>query len=387
MTARTTACSVDTKMRELLDSWLERQVAPGGVLLYGDRGRDVETVAFGRTQTHPPGEGAAVTAETVYDVASVTKPVATTAVLMKLVAAGRVELDTRVQTLVPELCVDGSDAVTLRQLAGHASGLPAHRCFYERLLRGERMGAPSAREAILRMAGATELEYRPGTKAVYSDLGFMLLGFSLERATGERLDALTARLVTEPLGMSATRFVDLDADPPMPRPTPVAPTEICPRRGLVSGEVHDDNAHAAGGVLGHAGLFSTVADLGRFSRAMIAAARGESSPFDGDVVREFFSTRAAPDTSRVLGWDTPSDPPVISHAGDLWPRDGVGHLGFTGCSIWLDPRGGRYVVLLTNSVHFGRDEIRLRLRAFRRDVMDAVVRRLERAGSESATEE
>ncbi len=372
-------------MRELLDSWLERRVAPGGVLLCGDHCRDVETFAFGRTQTHPAGAGAPVTPETVYDVASVTKPVATTAILMKLVAAGRVDLDTRARSLLPELCAAGSEEITLRQLAGHASGLPAHRCFYERLVRGERMGAPSAREAILRMAGATALEYRPGAKAVYSDLGFMLLGFFLERATGERLDALTSRLVTEPLGMSATRFVDLDAEPPAPRPSPVAPTELCPRRGLVVGEVHDDNAHAAGGVLGHAGLFSTAADLGRFSREMIAAARGEKSSFDRDVVREFFSARAAPDTSRVLGWDTPSDPPVISHAGDLWPRDGVGHLGFTGCSIWLDPRGGRYVVLLTNSVHFGRDDIRLRLRAFRRDVMDAVVRRLDRAGSERST--
>jgi len=367
-------------MQKLLETWVERGAVPGGVLLFGDDGREVETIAFGRTQTHPAEAARAVTPETVYDVASVTKPAATVAVLMKLVETGKVDLDARAQSLLPELTSPGSEAIEVWQLAGHSSGLPAHLCFYERLLRGERMGAPSSREALLRMAGSTALEYRPGERAVYSDLGFILLGFFLERAAGERLDALTARLVSEPLGMCATGFVDLDAVPPVPRPGRVAPTEVCPRRGLVVGEVHDDNAHAGGGVLGHAGLFSTAGDLGLFSLAMIAAARGEPGWFDPAVVRHCLSTRSAPDTSRVIGWDTPSDPPVVSHAGDLWSRDGVGHLGFTGCSVWLDSARGRYAVLLTNGVHFGRDELRERLRAFRRDVMDAVVRRLDGAG-------
>jgi len=364
-------------MKTLLERWVQREVTPGGVLLYGDEGRDVETIAFGRTQTHPAGAGVAVSPTTAYDVASLTKPVATTAVLMKLVELGQVGLDTRVAELLPELRAAHAEGITVQQLAGHASGLPAHRCFYERLLRGERMGACSRRDALLRMVGATDLEYAPGSRAVYSDLGYVLLGFLLERVTGERLDALTARWVTDPLEMSSTRFVDLDADPPAPRPAPVAPTEVCPRRGLLVGEVHDDNAHAAGGVLGHAGLFSTARDLARFARAMIAAAGDQPGWFDPEVVRHFFSTRAAANTSRVLGWDTPSDPRALSHAGDLWPRDGVGHLGFTGCSLWLDPPRGRYVLLLTNSVHFGcADALRSALREFRREVMDAAVRRL-----------
>ena len=225
-------------MKALLESWVDRNAVPGGVLLFGDGGREGETFAFGSTQTLPAEGAAPVTPETVYDVASVTKPAATVAVLMKLVAEGRVGLDDRAAELLPELDTSGSDAITVAQLAGHSSGLPAHLCFYERLLAGERMGAGSAREALLRMAGSTELEYRPGERVVYSDLGFILLGFYLERVGGERLDALATRLVFEPLGMQATRFVDLDADPPVPRPSPVAPTEVCPRRGLVVGLGH-----------------------------------------------------------------------------------------------------------------------------------------------------
>jgi CubicO group peptidase (beta-lactamase class C family) len=344
------------------------------VLRYGADGREVETLACGRLRSHP-SRGGAVTADTVYDLASVTKVVATTAVLMELVARGAVDLDAVAAERLPELAPTGA-AVRVRHLVGHASGLPAHREFFRRLRAGDRQGAATAREGLVRMAATTPLEAAPGQRAIYSDLGFLLLGAYLERTTGERLDQLTRRLVTEPLGMAATGFVDLDADPPAPRPHPVAPTEICPYRGLVAGEVHDDNAHAGGGVLGHAGLFGTAGDLGRFAEALLAAAAGDpSAGFDGAVVRHFFAAAAAPDTSRRLGWDTPSRPPEISHAGDRWPRDGVGHTGFTGTMVWLDPPRGRYVVLLTNRVHPRRDGTGIR--ELRRAVMDAVVERLD----------
>jgi CubicO group peptidase (beta-lactamase class C family) len=198
-----------------------------------------------------------------------------------------------------------------------------------------------------------------------------LLATCLERATGERLDAPTTRLVTAPLAMHATGFVDLAADPPAPRPSPVAATEHCAHRGMLRGEVHDDNCHAAGGVCGHAGLFSTAPDVALFARAMIAAARGEAGVFDPAVVDTCFHTSAAPDTTWRLGWDRPAALPSTSHAGDLWPRDGVGHLGFTGCSMWLDPPRGRYAVLLTNRVHPSRDK--LGILEVRRAYMDAVV--------------
>ncbi len=363
-------------MRQLLEPAIRDGVTPGAVLRYGVAGREVETVACGRLRSHPT-RGAAVTPETVYDLASVTKVVATTAVLMKLVESGAVDLDAEVAERIPEL--PRGAGIRVRHLAGHTSGLPAHVEFFRRLLVGDRQGAPTAREGILRMAATTPLEASPGARAVYSDLGFIVLGGYLERVTGERLDQLTRRLVTEPLGMTTTGFVDLEASPRAPRPAPVAPTEVCPYRGLVVGEVHDDNAHAAGGVLGHAGLFGTAGDLGRFAEAMIAAATGQAGAwFDPAVVRHFFTTRAAPGSSRRLGWDSPSEPTELSHAGDRWPRDGVGHTGFTGTMVWLDPPRERYVVLLTNRVHPRRDGTGIR--ELRRAVMDEVVERLDQTG-------
>ncbi len=366
----------DPVRRAVLDGVVSG-VTPAASLVYGDAG-DVDRVAAGHTRTHPPGGALAVTSDTIFDVASVTKAAATGGVFARLLAAGTVGLDDPLRRWVPEATATGAEAITLRHLAGHASGYPAHVEFFRRLLADDLAGAATPREAIVRMAGATPLAYAPGSRAIYSDLGFILLGAALERATGERLDALAARLVHAPLGMARTSFVDLTAEPPAPRPHPVAATEVCPYRGLVEGEVHDDNCHAAGGILGHAGLFSTAPDLARFGRAIISAHRGESGLFDPAVIRELTGTHAAPDTTWRLGWDSPARLPAPSHAGDLWPRDGFGHLGFTGCALWLDPPRGRYVVFLTNRVHPSRDQggQKTGILEVRRQVMDAVVRAL-----------
>lgn len=313
------------------------------------------------------------TADTIYDVASLTKPVVTTALAMRLVARGALALDAPARALVPELVADGDGAVRIAHLAGHASGLPAHVELFRRLWAGERAGAPTAREAILRMAGATPLERAPGVAASYSDLGYLLLGAAVERAGGTRLDRLAAAEVFAPLGMTSSFFVDLErAGARDPRAAAAAPTERCARRGLVRGEVHDENAHAAGGVCGHAGLFSTAADLARFAAALAAAADGDAeagAPFDPATVRHFLATAAAPATTWRLGWDTPEPAMGVSSAGDRWPRDGVGHLAFTGCSIWLDPRRRRHVVILSNRVHPTRDN--QGIRELRRALMDA----------------
>ena len=182
----------------------------------------------------------------------------------------------------------------------------------------------------------------------------------------------------EPLGMAATHFVDLDRPHPAPPVAGVAPTERCARRGLVWGEVHDENAHAAGGVAGHAGLFSTAGDLVRFAAAMNAAVRGEhggAGPFDPERARRVATTPSVPGATWRLGWDTPSPTPGVSHAGDRWPRDGFGHLAFTGCSMWLDPPRDRAVVILTNRVHPTREGSGIR--ELRRAVMDAVTGALD----------
>ncbi len=339
-----------------------------------DGGEEVLRWPFGRTQSHPPGAGEDAGPDTIYDIASLTKPVAGSGVLMKLLEGGALALDTRARSLVPELVAPGSEAITIAHLAGHSAGFPDHVKYYERIWSGERAGATSSREALLRMAGATPLVETPGRATRYSDVGYILLGAALERAAGERLDRAVARLVLEPLGMKSTFFVDLEASRPR-LPGPVAPTEVCARRGLLVGEVHDENAHAAGGVCAHAGLFSTAADLARFAGAVCTAAAGEPGHFDPAIVRRLTTSESTPGSTWRLGWDTPARQPGASQAGDRWPRDGFGHLGFTGCSLWLDPKRRRHVALLTNRVHPTRQGTGIR--ELRRAIMDAVVAALD----------
>ena len=358
--------------RRIADEAVTSGVTPGGVVAVRARGA-VDAMAFGRT--HQGAEaGEPVTVDTVYDVASLTKPVATLAVFLRLWERGALALDTPAASLVPELTARGGDGITLAHLLGHAAGLPDYLPFYQRLWAGERAGAASARDALVRMVGQAALLDPPGTTARYSDLGYILLGAGLERAGGQRLDQLARALVFEPLGMAATHFVDLERPHPAPPVTGVAPTEVCARRGLVWGEVHDENAHAAGGIAGHAGLFSTAGDLARFAAAMNAAVRGErdgAGPFDPARARRAATTPSVPGATWRLGWDTPSPTPGVSHAGDRWPRDGFGHLAFTGCSMWLDPLRDRAVVIVTNRVHPTRHGTGIR--ELRRALMDAVV--------------
>lgn len=358
----------------LLHAAVAGGVCPGGQLLVADGGAVVFRQAFGRCQTVPV-PGAEVTLSTFFDVASLTKAVATTLVILRLVEAGRLGLDSPVLAFLPELGHPGKASLRVRDLLTHTSGLPAWRPFHERLRAGETLGAASAREAILRMAAMEPLEAEPGVRALYSDLGFILLGFLAERAGGDRLDELTRRTVLEPLGLRSTRFVDLDAQPPAPLPNPVAATELCARRGLVSGVVHDDNCHAAGGILGHAGLFSTAEDLSILAAALVTAWHGQrqAGGFPPELVRTFFQVKeSVPGSTWRMGWDSPSQEPGTSQAGDLWPRDGVGHLGYTGCSIWIDLERARWILFLTNRVHPSRENTKIR--EFRPRLHDAIVR-------------
>jgi CubicO group peptidase (beta-lactamase class C family) len=351
---------------------LERAIAagvtPGAVAVVGEGARVVAGLAVGSLRSATGGEPApCAELESLYDIASLTKPLATTACVLRLATEGRLELEAPVAPLLPELRAEGTARITIRQLLGHASGFPAHVPFYERLWAGAREGADSAREALLRMVGATPLEAEPGSRVAYSDLGFIALGFALERLTGERLDALASRLIFKPLGMTRTRYVDLTQ---LDRPEPVAPTELCRVRGLLRGEVHDENAHAAGGICGHAGLFSTAPDVAAFARELCRAASGDpDARFAPELVRALFRERGGPGSTWRLGFDTPSPEPGVSSAGDRWPAHGVGHLGFTGTSMWIDPDEGRYVVLLTNRVHPSRE--REGIRGLRRELMDA----------------
>jgi CubicO group peptidase (beta-lactamase class C family) len=359
----------DDPVAALIQRGLDGGIGSAMQLAAGEGGHVRRRGAWGCT-ARVPAPGAPVDETTPFDVASLSKIVATTAVTLRLCERGALALDAPVAAWLPELvdlATDATDAagkraLTVRHLLAHSGGLHWWKPFYEALppLAPRPAGAADARDGLVHLAAAVPLDAPPGARAVYSDLSFILLAAVCERVTGARLDTLATAQVWQPLGMAATRFVDLARGE---RLAGAVATEVCPRRGLVVGEVHDDNAHAAGGVAGHAGVFSTASDLGRFAAAWCASWRGERAPggFDPGLVREFSRRTDVPGSTRCLGWDSPSEGAGASQAGDRWPRaDAVGHGGFTGTSMWLDLPRARWVVLLTNRVHPSRSDERIK---------------------------
>ena len=273
-----------------------------------------------------------VTDDTVWDLASLTKVLATTPIVMALVQEGRLSPEDLVSRWVP----DGPPGVTVAQLLSHSSGLPAWIPFAEALgLEGA--GSPQARSRVLQHAAQLSLEAQPGERYQYSDIGFLVLCSVLERAGEAALDVLFERYVSTPSG------VDLRWGWPG-----AAATEDCPvRRCVVVGGVHDLNAWMMGGVSTHAGLFGTAASVAALAAWQLrAAAGGDAEGLSSEVVRRFFTATGA--GSHHWGWDGVSPG---GSAGSLWPTDGVGHLAFTGCSVWMAPRQDCVVALCTNRVH------------------------------------
>lgn len=262
---------------------------------------------------------------TLFDVASLTKALVTTTLAMRHIASGKLDLD---EELRP--------GITVRHALAHATGLPAWRPLHR--LAGD-VALQERRAAIVRLVTEHPLEDAPGTRSLYSDLGFILLGDKLEQAGGARLDEQWQAIASE-WNLGATFH---------PAPANCAPTHADP---ALRGVVHDDNARAMDGVAGHAGLFATALDVSLLAAELVTAWRGEASHplVDRELLRRFWRPCGIPGSTWCLGWDRPSPNPELSQAGTLWPRDGVGHLGFTGCSLWIDPRQARWVVLLSNRV-------------------------------------
>ncbi len=358
-------------MRRACLAAVEDGTAPGFVLGVCCDGQVLFEEAFGSRQLVP--RTLPVQPDTVYDVASITKAVVTSVLCMQEAASGRLHLDDPVADGLPELAGAGRDGLTWRHLLAHASGLPAHRPFWRRVA-----GAPSGRLAIAQLAAREPLTHPPGSRAVYSDLGFILLGWWLERSTGRRLDHLFATRIAAPLGLAAARFLSL-AEPEsraeLLATRSVAATQVCAERHrLLLGEVDDLNAAAMEGIAGHAGLFSDAADLLAIGRALTAAWRGDRAEVvSRDVVRAFWTPSGVPDSTWRLGWDGPAA--SGSQAGERLSRAAVGHLGFTGCSIWIDPARDLVIALLSNRVHpaVPRDD---RFRRFRPALHDAVLEAL-----------
>ncbi len=340
---------------------------PGAVLLVG-RGDDVVYhEAFGHRSLEPARTP--MRRDTVFDLSSLTKALATTTAIMLLVREGKIRLDDRVSRFVPNFGVHGKIHVSMHHLLGHCSGLPAWKPFFKDVQRAERQGKfkfsgrGGARAMVLDEIHRMRPEYETGTKAVYSDLGFMLLGELVELVSHHPLDRFCQERIFRPMELRSTAFIDLDrmhAQKLTPVTDMIAPTDRCAwRQKILCGEVEDDNAWAIGGVAGHAGLFASAEDVHRIVARLQACASDRADFLPGTLVREFWRKEGSvADSTWALGWDTPSA--QGSMAGSRASASTVGHLGFTGTSVWIDRDRGAHVVFLTNRVHPRRDNERIK---------------------------
>ncbi len=387
------------RVDEVIDQAIIAGVTPGAALAIGRHGRLVRLRGYGRLD--PAARYGPVTDSTLYDLASLTKVIATTESIMVLVDQGRIHLDDPVQRYIPEWNADPREnGVTIRDLLLHRAGLPAYEPLWKEL-RGK--------AAYVNRIAASGLDYTPRTKTVYSDFGFIVLGTIVERVSGLPLNVFAARNVFEPLGLRETGFnplgwtlaadgrvlralgpslpvpaasdsAETDGDgnvtspvivpeAPGPLAARIAPTEVDTifRHTHVHGVVHDENAFAMGGVAGHAGLFSSARDLAVVAQMLLNHGTYAGVRIFSPAVVDTFTHRFSGESSRALGWDTPGPG---SSAGDYFSAASFGHTGFTGTSLWIDPERDLFVVLLTNRVDPTRAE--QRIGALRRTVHDLV---------------
>ena len=353
-------------------------VFPGGVLAGRSDGELKVLAVAGRLSAEPGAESVMNT--TVYDLASLTKPLATVTCVLLLVQAGKLEIDAAVGSVLVELQGAPIGMATLRDLLTHRSGLPGWRPLYEQLdAEGLAWGGAEpdvVRQAVLRLIREESLLSAIGEQSLYSDLGFILLGVAVERVSGLLLDEYFNEAVAQPLGAQPLCFNRVAATPRFRDALTglsIAPTEWDDwRKRLLKGEVHDENAAAMGGVAGHAGLFGTAQSVLALSGAWLGVAHGGRPLLNRQLVQEFTRKQLLPaQSSWALGWDTPTVP---SSSGTHFSPESFGHLGFTGTSLWIDPRQKLEVVLLTNRVHPSRNNDAIR--AFRPMIHDLVYREL-----------
>lgn len=357
-------------MIEALDRAMETAVAdrvfPGGVLLW----------AVGKRVCYHQGVGslafdgkAPVDKDTVYDLASLTKPLATALAVGDLVKKGNARVSDRLSDLIPETAGTPKGGITLEMLLGHTSGLPAHRDYFRQV------GGPgsNARWRMRQLILDEPLVSPPGDRECYSDIGYMILAWVVENLSGQRLDAYVRDHLYTPLGIGGLGFIDLD------RPKPdwtgeVPPTMDCPwRKRIIRGEVEDENAWAAGGIDGHAGLFGNAAAVHTLCAEILGAVEGEGTGILDPYITKKMTARVA-GRVRTPGFDTPSG--ECSAAGQYLSPKAFGHLGFTGTSFWIDPETGLIIVLLTNRVHPSREN--LGIKKFRPLIHDLVFKAFQR---------
>jgi len=316
-------------------------------------------------------EGVAVEEQTRFDLASLTKPLATTLLVLHLIELGKLDWEQAGLTLLDRVIPKEKQRITISQLLNHCSGLPAYRPYFEEYRPADpRLGPLGLLNRIL----AEPLEYPPGSRCQYSDLGFILLGAIVEKISGQSLAEIFARTIADPLHLAADLcFLPQGQGLPWPRAM-IAATEDCPwRHRILQGEVHDEHCWLMGGVAGHAGLFGTSGGVLRLGERILDCWQDRAThPAFANSLLQRMLTSKHPTDSWCLGFDTPS--PGKSSSGSYFSPRSVGHLGFTGTSLWIDPQRDIVVVLLTNRVHPSRDNIKIR--QFRPFFHDALMQRI-----------
>lgn len=341
---------VSSAIRTTLDEAVARGVFPGAVLGFRRGGGPPTLVASGHLSDQ--AADGPVSADTVYDLASLTKPLATVTALALLIQDGSCRIQDELQRFLPEAHDAAVGKASLAHLLTHSSGLPGWRALYERMnpeatLRAAPEDRAHAARHALELILAEAPVYERGSKSLYSDLGFMLLGFVAERLVGLPLDRLMRERITMPLHAVPLQY--LPGDEAGCLEGRIAPTGYDAWRGRsLRGEVHDENAAALGGVAGHAGLFGTAEAVLAVTGAWMDAWTAKASVLQRDVVRLLTARQQVPASSWALGWDTPSAP---STSGRYFSARSFGHLGYTGTSIWMDPEQELEVVLLSNRVY------------------------------------
>jgi len=367
------------RVERAVDKAIEKAEVAGAVVL-ARMPREGEVIehfsrhglAVVRPERHPMAR------ETIFDLASLTKPLATTTATLLLVHEGALGLDDPVSKVLPAFSARDKDGVTLRHLLTHSSGLKPWRGFHEPLIEKERktgerwIGTLAGREMVIDRVLRSALVHEPGAAAVYGDLDFITLGAVVEAVTHQPLDEFCAQRIFEPLGMKNTFFLrngEGDPEPPHALRQRIAATENCSWRDrILWGEVHDPNASAMGGVAGHAGLFGTADDVMTFAQALLEVWHGRSDLWPCELLREFTRRQELPPGSDwALGWDTPTE--GASSSGKYFSPNSIGHLGFTGTSLWIDLEREAVVVLLTNRVHLVAKRSRFELRPIVHDLL------------------
>ena len=354
-------------------------VFPGAVVLVGKDDDVVYEQAFGSRSLLPNKTPMRV--DTIFDLASLTKPLATAVAIMLLIRERKLRLDDQLTRVIPMYGVLGKSLTTFRHLLNHSAGLPAWKAFFEDIVKNEKSGrinfiaSRAAKNYVYEQIHREKSVTPPGSQSVYSDLGFIILAEAVEVLTGNTFDRFCQERIFKPLGLRSTGFVDLTqlrTRRLQPVEEVIAPTENCPwRKKILCGEVHDDNAYAMGGVAGHAGLFSSAHEVHAFLVRMSRCLHGKDSFLPQAVVQEFLTRGSSPnDSNFALGWDTPTA--GKSAAGSFFSPRSVGHLGFTGCSIWWDLEKNCHVVLLTNRVHPSRKNDKIK--DFRPQIHDQIMK-------------